>query len=1057
MLKNIGVYGSLIISTMLVNSSALTVGMLLSTYSTSSYAQDEDKILKDLDNKYDISNPYRHNLESKTYDLAPRASRDMTSQLETMIIKSNSRTNTLDIKGTTGANADMTTAVKNANAVSSTQIMPSVDPTTNDVNVKLNKSRAFETYRDSSGAIKVRLKPGADSSLSPVSVSADEIYSSELNHGQTKWEGEGTYEDEDAFYQAGRDSNARLSSAANNTGEAVAYRTVLSNAQSGAQQTVPDAIMAQSYTTLDELETGGAGFFDSCGSTTVAKSGNLYAPNIEERFCQRLQKDNPFHCEVERKLRIPVFIEGDTFTSCGLGCYQMVIGVDKAKGVKATQKCQLYTESKQINVKLGDGIVLNKVTLDGKTDDHSQILLNDIPIFSRVNEVNGVNIPLPPTGPNANKCEIAKYQSFSADLTGAVTSVVGEGNNVLNFKMNTAVTDVGGYFAAIQFHFVDTTGEGFGQVIEDFPSGCYNATGLKLPNNVPLAFDGLAKTEILDAPSAIHSQFYCSFDKYQTIKGGSEGWDDSYLEAAGPFYNGDNENVSWRVNLNGYNCDPFKGEEVCTNQEQSDGSVVGVCRTWDEVKSSGSTCAAYEEKDECVEIKTECTDGFTIDGWNHCVNETVTYECDTGHDIDFEYETTESSCEGMLPCSGGECSWGEKEENENFLKAAAIANVMEQIPGEASCDVPGDLSTCRIFEGERQYCSWATASDWGNDCCEAPEGIDFLDYLNMTQMMLKFENQQMGGVFSEPAAEAINGAWSTVSDSVTSTNAWESVSSFYTSAVETVTGNVATAVPGAASGSAGAAASTVAEAGLGPMTQYIYQLIYDALPEELGKLMFSTAVSTEAGSDAVVTGLSDGMASAANFLGAVMFWYSMYQLAQLVGSLLTACDETDSDTALKLEMRQCYAVEDKYCAKKSLGVCYMKRQDYCCYGSILSRIVMEQAHVLLSKDMTECSGLTHEELQALDFNQIDLSEWIGVMIESNLIPESNQDDLSAGGRYENTEYRETPTERTLQRTSNAAEGAKAIKEKMNEPLDCSKYPRPQICEFGFTLGSEEGG
>ena len=131
----------------------------------------------------------------------------------------------------------------------------------------------------------------------------------------------------------------------------------------------------------------------------------------------------------------------------------------------------------------------------------------------------------------------------------------------------------------------------------------------------------------------------------------------------------------------------------------------------------------------------------------------------------------------------------------------------------------------------------------------------------------------------------------------------------------------------------------------------------------------------------------------------------MYQLAQLVGSLLTACDDVDNDTALKLEMRQCYAVEDKYCAKKSLGICYMKRQDYCCYGSILSRIVMEQAHVLLNKDMTECSGLTHEELQALDFNQIDLSEWIGVMVESNLIPESNEDDLSASGRYENCIFR----------------------------------------------------
>tara|TARA_R110002020_G_scaffold319833_6_gene535875 strand:- start:1246 stop:4311 length:3066 start_codon:yes stop_codon:yes gene_type:complete len=1021
MLKNIGVYGSLIISTMLVNSSALTVGMLLGTYSTSSYAQDEDKILKDLDNKYDISNPYRHNLESKTYDVVPRASRDMTSQLETMILKSNSRTNTLDIKGTTGSNADMTTAVKNANAVSSTQIMPSIDPTTNDVNVKLNKSRAFETYRDSSGAIKVRLKPGADSSLSPVNVSADEIYSSELNHGQTKWEGEGTYEDEDAFYQAGRDSNARLSSTANNTGEAVAYRTVLSNAQSGAQQTVPDAIMAQSYTTLDELETGGAGFFDSCGSTTVAKSGNLYAPNIEERFCQRLQKDNPFHCQVKRA--VPV-ISDAVLTVAGKGRNILTVEFNLQTGiVKAIEPTDSIAFD--FNVAANDAFK-NMCSTDPDA------------VFSRVTLDTWEGTSLPGKIDKSTIMTELQAPSCANGLVGIIsiedkTDEYGDTEWILN--------------AQAKYRFVGQLGED-----TQIPEGCYDALSSEDKKT-----NGLTSFP----PDPITGEFeingQCTFTGYQTIQGGLQGYDEEMLASTLPWYDGDIENISWEVNLEGYTCDPFKGEKVCTNVEQPDGSVDEVCRSWDEIQSTGGTCGTYEEKDECVEIKTECTEGFTIDGWNYCVNETVTYECDTGYDVDFEYETTESSCEGMLPCSGGECSWGEKEENENFFKAAAIANVMEQIPGEASCDVPGDLSTCRIFEGERQYCSWATASDWGNDCCEAPEGIDFLDYLNMTQMMLKFENQQMGGVFSEPAAEAINGAWSTVSDSVTSTNAWESVSSFYTSAVETVTGNVATAVPGAASGSAGAAASTVAEAGLGPMTQYIYQLIYDALPEELGKLMFSTAVSTEAGSDAVVTGLSDGMASAANFLGAVMFWYSMYQLAQLVGSLLTACDEVDSDTALKLEMRQCYAVEDKYCAKEGLGVCYMKRQDYCCYGSILSRIVMEQAHVLLSKDMTECSGLTHEELQALDFNQIDLSEWIGVMIESNLIPESNQDDLSAGGRYENTEYRETPTERTLQRTSNAAEGAKAIKEKMNEPLDCSKYPRPQICEFGFTLGSEEGG
>lgn len=117
---------------------------------------------------------------------------------------------------------------------------------------------------------------------------------------------------------------------------------------------------------------------------------------------------------------------------------------------------------------------------------------------------------------------------------------------------------------------------------------------------------------------------------------------------------------------------------------------------------------------------------------------------------------------------------------------------------------------------------------------------------------------------------------------------------------------------------------------------------------------------------------------------------------------------------------------------------------------------MEQAHVLLNKDMTQCSGLSHEELSTLDFNQIDLSEWIGVMIESNLIPDSSEEALSGSGRYENTDLRENPTERTLERTSNAAQGAKKIKKQINEPLDCSQYPRPPVCDFGFNLGNNGG-
>jgi hypothetical protein len=236
---------------------------------------------------------------------------------------------------------------------------------------------------------------------------------------------------------------------------------------------------------------------------------------------------------------------------------------------------------------------------------------------------------------------------------------------------------------------------------------------------------------------------------------------------------------------------------------------------------------------------------------------------------------------------------------------------------------------------------------------------------------------------------------------------------------------------------------------MGPVMQAVSQYIYDALPEAYGEMIFSTSVAADGSNQ--VTGLSEGMQSAADFMGQVMFWYSMYQLAQLVTDLYFACDETDNETALKMEMRQCYAEGDKYCSKKALGVCTQRRQDQCCYPSMLGRIVMEQAQGILGKDMSQCHGLTHDELATLDFSQIDLSEWIGTLIEADMLPENTEEALTGKDRMVNKEGRETVSERTKGRAEDMSDAAESIKRDMREPLDCSIYPRPPICDFGFKV------
>jgi conjugal transfer mating pair stabilization protein TraN len=57
-----------------------------------------------------------------------------------------------------------------------------------------------------------------------------------------------------------------------------------------------------------------------------------------------------------------------------------------------------------------------------------------------------------------------------------------------------------------------------------------------------------------------------------------------------------------------------------------------------------------------------------------------------------------------------------------------------------------------------------------------------------------------------------------------------------------------------------------------------------------------------------------------------------------------------------------------------------KKESYCCFNSRLARIINEAGRSQISKSWggaksPDCSGLTPEELQSLDFGQMDLTEF----------------------------------------------------------------------------------
>ncbi|MCL2075545.1 MAG: conjugal transfer protein TraN [Betaproteobacteria bacterium] len=104
----------------------------------------------------------------------------------------------------------------------------------------------------------------------------------------------------------------------------------------------------------------------------------------------------------------------------------------------------------------------------------------------------------------------------------------------------------------------------------------------------------------------------------------------------------------------------------------------------------------------------------------------------------------------------------------------------------------------------------------------------------------------------------------------------------------------------------------------------------------------------------------------------------------LVITMLLECDDDDFVTGAMRKQGLCHRV-GSWCASKSLGGCYERKEGYCCFPSKLARIIHQQARPQIgmgwgSAKSPECRGFTEAELARIDFDKIDFSEFIGDII-----------------------------------------------------------------------------
>lgn len=1162
-------FGYAVLSVLVMNQSSLTLAAIFGVGAFTTFtpnivfAQEvKQNLLEDLKKKYDLDNPYKNYQDNKLSkaieNRQPRQSKDLTND----IVKSLGRTsNQIDLSKYTDnktPNENFARGKVLSQRITSNIAAPSVDEETGSMSLEYstNGTRSFVKDEDGNLLIKVNESEGK-----VTQIDKEDLHSNEINRDDYDFNADTMHGDDEGIINEGKATYTSLKDG--NNASSNAFQAITAGANRGMNARVsPNADwLRPSNNLVNDLNNNTGLWEQTCTTNTQRKTDRFISKSYDEFNCQDNTTDNLFFCEVERSYRVPVIIEGGgNWKSCGEGCFELTIG-DNTRNNFLTDKgsCGFYEFNQFATFNLQDGIELESVNfVEGYVDDHIEFTVDDKLAFSmtegRLSFSRGIS------SSTYQRCEFGNNRGadgrgrwyYAGDKTAAFKQHL-EAGTQKDYKLgwNALVGGKGEYYARIQFKFSEPTGEGFGEIFKQYPEGCldkvkpqgnnqsgnqcssgraaqcvigeYREFGLRGPGCYDREGNFTPAVETCNsnnaggayAPASSTQGGFCRFDGWTPLDVSTRNYSDNILDRMSPMYEGDTGRVTWKASMDNYRCDPLQGEEYCVISDETGEEE---CFTWEDLREIPDQCKVYEDDDTCQEVNRVCTEGWSdddIDRWsredpnfdgdNYCFNETVTYRCEEDNSVDYEFETTTNTCDSLLPCVGSECTIKENESNGRFLEASVQANILQNGRSDRTCENEGDPTTCRIFEGQYEYCSWEVTG-LGMDCCEKPGGVNILAYVSASQQLIKLNSMSADGLFGSTAQEtsrslisATEGGWNAIKEGVTSSDTFTTINNALSSSYDSLVGNASGEIIGATGETVTATTAGISN-GVLALKNEVFTFIADALPDGLSSLLFEEAGQQAVEEGAARVGDTVLTESASSFFTTLSAIYTTYQLVKLALTLLTACDDNEQDMGVKLAQRACFKVGKSYCVKKTLGlsaICIQKRQDYCCYNSILARIIMEQAYGQLGIDKLadkpkagdgiSCRGLTQSEMGLLDFDRIDLSEWVGLMLDSGEFKTSADEqsltggaklnevgcDSAAGrdgvstsdgcystpkdGRSLNAYGRTTASERNKERLDGAAdyaEDAKDATRRYANSIDCSASPRPPVCDFGFNISND---
>lgn len=717
-------------------------------------------------------------------------------------------------------------------------------------------------------------------------------------------------------------------------------------------------------------------FFEGCESTEipVGEGSGVHVP--DNRYCSRVITPTQ-QCQITHEYDAGLLhITGGEggLQSCGEGCLDVYVG--RVGDNYWNGNCTIFQQEVRIQVDNAAAIT-SAVLEEARWDDYMQILIGGERIWQ------GPNSNFPPETPGPCELRTSWTQYPNVDLTPRFQQ-----NGLLEFLVRVSVTRGGEGYARIRLHYD--------------PSRVVTLDRWNISPECDALIDGL-------------SDGACSLTSMRCLDGpamdvpclnvnGLEVCQDDL--SAGPIAG--YSPLCRRGEIVG-NCQFTQGPMQCW----TDPNGVQHCPSNDGSQANG--CAVLEDNEACGFVDSECLP-FAQGTSGRCYAYRERWDC--GYDVEIPGGTAHRvTCDGPIRCMGEDCVQPTREANADFGRAAATLSAMTFMAMEMNCTDPGNPDSCQIFGGEPMECKQALGGY--QDCCNVPVGVGLADYLKLTMASYDLAQKLQLGERLANAGLNVPGAWAAVRNFAA--ESWRTITQPFTSAW----GSLAQSYGGAA---VDAIESLSLEALKQEMTKATAEFVADTFGNGVAELFFSGTTNEATGEFVADGALSETFGAVLNV---IMWVYAIYLILNILIDIIWACEEEEFLLASRREMLACTRV-GTYCATDSVFGCIETRDAFCCYNSPLARIVMEGANVQFSLDLgtpeqPNCQGLTIAQVAALNWDEIDLDQWYGILAANGVIPDS-------AGSFDNRYALENVTRNQTARTP-----APNAPERIQAEVDAAQY------------------